>query len=117
MIADDILCFGCGDTEAEAIQDHDRNLVKLLLRARSSGLKFNKSNIKFRLSEMSHRGQLLNNHGLKPDPRKVSYVVNMPVPEDRKAEITWSVQLGRDYLECAIILQGLCLLYQRCVSL
>ena len=30
-------------------------------------------------------GQLLTNKGLTPDPRKVSDVINMPIPEDKKA--------------------------------
>ena len=85
VIADDILCYGCGNTEAEALVDHDRNLVNLLKRARSANLKFNKSKIKLRLTEVSYMGQLLTNHGLKPDPRKVSDVINMPIPEDKKA--------------------------------
>jgi len=30
VIADDILVYGCGATEAEYMQDHDNNLTKLL---------------------------------------------------------------------------------------
>ena len=93
VIADDILCYGCGDTESEALIDHDRNLVNLLKRARSANLKFNKSKLKLRLTEVSYMGQLLTNKGLKPDPRKVSDVINMPIPEDKKGstEVTGSV--------------------------
>ena len=36
VIADDILIIGQGETEEEALQDHDRNLVALLERAREA---------------------------------------------------------------------------------
>ena len=34
VIADDILVYGCGDTEEEYQRDHDENLLHLLQRAR-----------------------------------------------------------------------------------
>jgi hypothetical protein len=34
LIADDILCYGCGDSIEEAVIDHDRNFVALLDRCR-----------------------------------------------------------------------------------
>ena len=34
VIADDILVFGCGDTDEECQRDHDANLKNLLQRAR-----------------------------------------------------------------------------------
>jgi hypothetical protein len=33
-IADDILVVGCGDTEEEAVHDHDANLIALMDRCR-----------------------------------------------------------------------------------
>ena len=42
VIADDILVFGCGDTEDECQRDHDANLKHLLQRAREQNLKLNK---------------------------------------------------------------------------
>ena len=41
VIADDILCYGCGETMGQALIDHDANLLKLLERARKVNLKFN----------------------------------------------------------------------------
>ena len=38
-MADNTQVFGSGDTEKEAIIDHDRNLVALLRRARGTNLK------------------------------------------------------------------------------
>ncbi|XP_014662711.1 PREDICTED: uncharacterized protein K02A2.6-like [Priapulus caudatus] len=39
VIADDILCYGSGDTMAEAVQTNDRNLLNLLQRAREANFK------------------------------------------------------------------------------
>ena len=39
QIADDILITGQGETHEEAVQDHDRNLIALLERAREVNLK------------------------------------------------------------------------------
>jgi hypothetical protein len=85
VIADDVLCYGCGETMEQAIQDHDVNLRSLLDRARAANLRFNKSKLKLRLTEIAYMGQLLTGDGLKPDPAKVSDLISMPVPGDKKA--------------------------------
>ena len=41
IVADDILIYGKGDTEEEAEQDHDQNLMNLLERCRARNLKLN----------------------------------------------------------------------------
>jgi len=82
VIADDILVFGCGDTEAEAIVDHDKNFFNLLTRARENNLKFNKSKLKLKLKLVSYMGHLLTPEGVKADPAKVKAIVDMPVPHD-----------------------------------
>ena len=42
VIANDILVYGCGDTDADAMADHDKNLEALLQRAREVNLKLKK---------------------------------------------------------------------------
>jgi len=82
VIADDILVYGCGATEAEAIVDHDKNLFNLLTRAREKNLKFNKSKLKLRLKLVSYMGHLLTPEGVKADPAKVKAIADMPLPHD-----------------------------------
>ena len=41
VIADDFLIIGFGETQQDAIKDHDANLTKFLQRAREKGLKLN----------------------------------------------------------------------------
>ena len=80
VIADDILVYGCGDTDDEAMADHDQNLRELLKRAREVNLKLNESKIQLRLKEVPYIGHLLTSDGLKPDPEKVRAVIEMPKP-------------------------------------
>ena len=71
-IADDLLIHGVDEAE------HDRHLCGLLDRYVSlSGKK-----CLFRIPEVEFVEHLLTQEGLKPDPKKVEAVVNMPKPTD-----------------------------------
>ena len=67
VIADDILVYGCGDTE-------DANLTALLKRARETNLKLNRKKL------MGHR---LTAKGVQS--AKVKAIVEMPSPQSTKA--------------------------------
>ena len=93
VIADDILITGQGETQEEALPDHDRNLVALLQRAREVNLKLNPKKLKLRLNEIPYIGHLLTPDGVKPDPEKVRAVQDMPQPDGRsRAEKVKAVQ-------------------------
>ena len=85
VIADDILVYGCGDTEEEYQRDHDENLLHLLQRARERNLKLNKKKLKLCLSEVSYMGHKLTREGLCPDPAKVKAIIDMPKPDNKRA--------------------------------
>ena len=84
-IADDILIYGEGETQEEAIRDHDQKLIKLLQRCREKGITLNKEKFKMKLTEIPYIGHLLTQNGLKPDPSKVEAILNMSKPTDLKA--------------------------------
>ena len=88
VIADDILAFGCGDTDEECQRDHDANLEYLLQRAREQNLKLNKKKLKLCFSEVSYMGHHLTKHGLSPEPTKVKAISDMPRP-DQTARRQW----------------------------
>ena len=44
-IADDMLVYGCGDTDKEALRDHDKNMIALLNRCRERDLHLNKDKL------------------------------------------------------------------------
>ena len=85
VIADDILVYGCGDTEEEYIKDHDANLKALLKRARETNLKLDRKKLKLRLSEVVYMGHRLTAKGVQLDPAKVKAIVEMPSPQNKKA--------------------------------
>ncbi|XP_063446850.1 uncharacterized protein K02A2.6-like [Mytilus trossulus] len=79
-IVDDILIYGEGDTEEEAIDDHDRKFRALMERCRERNLKLNKEKLKLKLKEVRFIGHLVTSEGLKPDPEKIRAVIDMPKP-------------------------------------
>ena len=81
-IHDDILVFGEGSTEDEALVDHDRNLRLLMQRCRERNVKLNKAKVKLRCGEVPFLGHLITKDGLKADPAKVRAVLEMPTPTD-----------------------------------
>ena len=53
-IADDIIVYGVGDTENDAVVDHDSKFLALLERCRQEHVKLNKDKVQFKLSELSY---------------------------------------------------------------
>ena len=74
---DDILILG------ETKQSHDSRLRDVLSRIRSSGLKLNPSKCVFGVNKITYLGHLLTADGVKPDPRKVSAICDMPAPKNK----------------------------------
>jgi hypothetical protein len=83
-MADDVVRFGAGETEAEAILDHNMNLRALLNRCRLKGIKLNKDKLKLNRRSIVFCGHELCSDGVRPDRRKVDAIVNMPPPTDRQ---------------------------------
>ena len=81
VIADDILCYGSGETMEDALKDHERNLLNLLDRARSTNLK----KLRLRLDQVTFMGHSVTSEGLGPDSMKVEAIVSMPRPDDKRA--------------------------------
>ena len=84
-IADDLLITGSGDTIEAAERDHDRNLIALLDRCREKGIKLNPAKLRLRRESISYMGHLMTSSGMKPDPRKVAAITEMPQPKDKKS--------------------------------
>ena len=85
-VNDDCVIIRQGDTQDQAILDHDRNLTAFLRRCRERKLKLNREKLQFRLESVKYQGHILTSEGLCPDPEKITAIQNMPRPKD-KAEI------------------------------
>ena len=75
-IADDIVIHGESDSQ------HDRHLIQVLNKCQQIGLKLNPDKCVFGESSVPFYGNVISNQGLKPDPKKVDIIVQMPAPKD-----------------------------------
>ena len=84
-VADDILIYGVGDTEEEAIRDHDRKLTAFMERCREKNLKINRDKMKLRESSVLYLGHRITAEGVRVDESKVEAIKDMTRPSDKKA--------------------------------
>ena len=77
------MIFGLSNTPEEAEIDHDRNLLLLMERIREKNVKLNPTKIQFKLKSISFMGHVITEEGIKPDPRKVQAIIEMPEPVDK----------------------------------
>ena len=83
-IADKILVFGAGDTDEEALKDHDRHLREVFNRFRQKGIKLNPGKIPFREKQVSYMGHIISSEGLRVDLNKLKAINEMPPPTDKE---------------------------------
>ena len=81
-IVDDLLIWGEGDSDEEAVADHDRNILALVKRAEQRNIKLKAEKLQFRLKEVCFAGYILSDKGHMPDPQKVEAISAMPAPTD-----------------------------------
>jgi hypothetical protein len=85
VIADDYLIYGSGSTDEEASADHDKNLIRFMERARKVNLKINQQKMKFKMKSVSYMGHLITAGGLQASPEKIRAIIDLPMPENKKA--------------------------------
>ena len=78
-IYNDILVYGSGNTDEEAVADPNRKLHSLLQRCRE-----NKDQLKLKQKEVTFMGHVISAAGLKPDPTKIEAVLSMPTPTNKQ---------------------------------
>ena len=71
------------DTEEEANENHDKNLIMLYNRCRERDLRLSAKKILYKSASVSFMGHILTNKGVAPDPSKVNAIKEMPKPDDR----------------------------------
>ena len=69
---------------SESEEEHDQILRKVLARAHQHNIKFNPKKIELKKSEVVYMGNVLTEHGVKPDEMKVKEVVDMPKPTSKE---------------------------------
>ena len=76
--------FRAGDTDEEALKDHDRNLREVLSRCRQKGIKLDSEKIQFRQKQVSYMGHIISSEGLRADSNKLKAINEMPPSTDKE---------------------------------
>ena len=74
MIADDILVYGEGDTEQEALENHNKNLEAVLSRCKEKNIKLNKEKAQICKKKLKYMGNILTAEGISADPAKTAAI-------------------------------------------
>lgn len=73
-----------GETDAEALSEHDTKLRALFQRCRDKGSKLNKEKLQLCCSEVSFMDHTVSRDGLKPDPSKLQGFQEMRSPQNKQ---------------------------------
>lgn len=84
LLVDDILVYGIGNSQMEAISDHNKKLDSLLQRLSYYNCKLNKDKMKLLQTSVAYYGHIFTTEGLKPDSVKIQAIQTMPIPKDKK---------------------------------
>ena len=79
-MSDDIFIFGKGQTDQEAMVEHDKHLKQVLQRLQENGLTANLPKCEFRKPKMEFYGMVFSKDGIEPDPTKVDALIIMTPP-------------------------------------
>ena len=77
-IYDDIYIFG------KTQQEHDKNLLQLMKIAQKHSLVFNSNKCHISKQQISFYGAIFPVKGMKPDPKKVQALQDLPIPQTQK---------------------------------
>ena len=77
VIADDVLIVG--DSSKTGTGNHDCWLIQVLNKGHEIGLKLNADKCTFKSTQVLFFRHLVTSKGLKPDPKEIEAIVQMPV--------------------------------------
>ena len=83
VIADDLVVSGRNEEE------HDRNLIELVKRAKERNVRFNLEKSVFKTDSIPFFGHLITAEGIKPDPTKLKALQEMPEPRNQEELATF----------------------------
>lgn len=75
---DDIIIY------AKNLADHNNKLIDVFERLRTHNLKIQPDKCEFLKRECLYLGHIISEHGIKPDPKKITSVLEFPVPKTVK---------------------------------
>ena len=82
VVADDFMVYGCGQTQEEAIEDHDKKLHAFLQRCEDQNIVLGTEKFQLREKEVPFIGHVATPDGLKASPQRIKAIIDMPAPTD-----------------------------------
>uniref|UniRef100_A0A3B3DIW6 ribonuclease H n=1 Tax=Oryzias melastigma TaxID=30732 RepID=A0A3B3DIW6_ORYME len=79
IIADDMIIAATSERE------HDEILQKVMERAKTANVKFNKDKIQFKVNTVKYLGHIITASGQKADNAKIRAIIDMPTPDDKQS--------------------------------
>ena len=80
IITDNVLIVG---NDSTTIGSHDHRLIQVLNKCHEIGLKLNPDKCIFKSMQVLFFRHLVIRDGLKPDPKKINAITNMPAPQNK----------------------------------
>lgn len=105
---DDLIVFG------NSLQNHNKNLIKVLNRLRAVNLKLNPVKCQFLEKKMLYLGHIISADGISPDPAKINAIKNYPTPKNADeckrfvAFVNYYRRFIKNFAEIAYPLNKLC---------
>ena len=97
IITDNVLIVG---DDSNSAGNHNHHLLQVLNKCREIGLRLNPDKCIFKSMQVLFFGHLVTSTGLKPDPKKITAIINMPAPQN-KTQLQLFVGLC-NYLSCCV---------------
>ena len=97
IITDDVLIVG---DDSNSTGSHDHCLIQVLNKCCEIGLKLNPDKCIFKSTQVLFFRHLVTSEGLKPDPKKINAITDMPAPQN-KTQLQSFIRLC-NYLSCYI---------------
>ena len=83
VVAGNFVVVGYGETQEQAMRDHDKTLMGFLQLYQDRGFKLNIEKLTLKQTEVSFIVHVATSDGLRVDPDKVKAIRDMPAPADK----------------------------------
>ena len=93
VVADDFVAVGFGETQDEAMRNHDQHLHAFLQRCMEKGIRLNPEKVQLRLTKVPCIGHIATDKGLCADPAMIRAITEN-ASADRRSRHTTSARNG-----------------------
>ncbi|XP_055910817.1 uncharacterized protein K02A2.6-like [Eupeodes corollae] len=67
----------------KTLLEHDKNLDRVLQRAREINIKFNEKKVQYRVEKVKYLGHIFSSEGISPDPKRIESIRHIQTPSNK----------------------------------